>query len=188
MLGAATLANAAPLAPLSYPPPVAALHRAAVNGDTDASYDLAIVLLCGRQVPRDAGSAALWLAMLAPTGHGGAQSVLGWQLMTGDGVLHDDHHAARWLREAADRGDTAARNNLGVLHALGRGVPRDPDAAERLFRAAAEQGAEAAARNLAVLLGHDVPAAAARGALDPSAAHPALSAAACEALSRTMTR
>lgn len=188
LLVAATRAPAAPLSPDRYPPPVAALHRAAVDGAADARHDLAIVLLCGTQVPRDPASAALWLALLAPAGHTGAQSVLGWQLMTGTGVLRDDRHAAHWLGEAADRGDTAARNNLGVLHATGRGVPRDPAAAERLFRAAAGQGAEAAARNLAVLLGRDGPASAGPRAAEPSAAHPALTADACQALSRTMPR
>lgn len=176
---------AAPLAPDRYPPAVAALHHAAVDGGADARYDLAIVLLCGAQVPRDPASAALWLALLVPAGHTGAQSVLGWQLMTGTGVLRDDRHAARWLREAADRGDTAARNNLGVLNALGRGVPRDLAAAERLFRSAADQGAEAAARNLAVLLGRDD---AAQRLSQPLAAHPALTATACRALSRNLPR
>jgi hypothetical protein len=174
-------ARGAPLVPERYPPAVAALHREAVEGDVNARYDLAIVLLCGTQVPRDPASAALWLALLVPTGHAGAQSVLGWQLMTGTGVLRDDRHAAHWLHEAADRGDTAARNNLGVLYALGRGVPLDLAAAERLLRSAADQGAEAAARNLAVLLGR-------QGTAQPSSTHPAVTAAACKALPRTMPR
>ncbi len=185
LLCAAFGVRAAPLTPDRYPAAVAALHRAATDGGADARYDLAIVLLCGTQVPRDPASAALWLALLAPEGHTAAQSVLGWQLMAGTGVLRDDRHAARWLREAADRGDTAARNNLGVLTALGRGVPRDLDAAERLFRSAAEQGAEAAARNLSVLLGRED---AAKRAAQPSAAHPDVTAAACQARSRSLAR
>ena len=194
LLCAVPCVRAAPLSPDHYPSLVATLHREAVAGEADARYALAVVLLCGTQVPRDPASAALWLALLAPAGHAGAQSVLGWQLMTGTGVLRDDRHAARWLRDAADQGDTAAGNNLGVLFALGRGVPRDRAAAERLFRTAAEQGAEAAARNLAVLLGRDelptVRSASpgASGAPGPAAAHPALTTAACQALSRTFSR
>lgn len=180
--------HAAPLAPDRYPPAVASLHRSAVAGDADARYDLAIVLLCGAQVPRDAASAALWLALLAPAEHSGAQSVLGWQLMTGTGVLRDDRHAAYWLRAASDHGDTAANNNLGVVLALGRGVPRDLAAAERRFRAAAEMGAEAAAHNLAVLLGRDVPHPTAGQGRQHVATHPALTAVACRAMSVKKSR
>lgn len=168
-----------------YPPAVAALHRQAVAGEAQARYDLGIVLLCGRWVPRDAPTAGLWMALASAQDHTGAQSVFGWQLMTGTGPRRDDLHAVQWLRRAAEAGDTAAQNNLGVSHALGHGVPRDLVLAERWFRAAADQGAEDAVRNLAVLRGEPA-ASAPRVAL--GGGHPQLSKAACAAPPRPPAR
>ncbi len=168
-----------------YPPAVAALHRQAVAGEAQARYDLGIVLLCGRWVPRDAPTAGLWMALASAQDHEGAQSVFGWQLMTGTGVRRDDLHAVHWLTRAAETGDTAAQNNLGVSYALGHGVPRDRALAERWFQAAADQGAEEAARNLAVLRG-DGPASAPRSTL--GGGHPRLSQAACAAPPRAPAR
>ena len=158
---------------------IAVLHAQAVAGEARAQHDLAIVLLCGVQVPRDAPQAALWLALASAQGHDGAQSVLGWQLMTGTGVNRDEPHAARWLHRAAQAGDTTAQNNLGVLYALGHGVVQDRAQAERWFRAAAAQGAADAQRNLELLLGEGRGAAGDRRVPVAPALHPALSAAAC---------
>jgi TPR repeat protein len=160
------------------PAPLAALHQHAVDGDAQAQFDLGILLLCGRELPRDAAHAALWMAMAAARNHDGAQSVLGWQLMTATGVRRDDLHAAHWIELAARAGDTAAQNNLGVLYALGQGVPRDPAEAERWFRAAADQGAAEAQRNLALLRGSALPARSASASGTPGL-HPALIAAGC---------
>ena len=146
-------AGVAALPPARYPAAVAALHRQAVTGDAQARYDLAIVLLCGALVPRDPASAGVWMALAAPQGHVGAQSVFGWQLMSATGMQRDDLHAVHWLQQAAEAGDTAAQNNLGLQYALGHGVIRDEAQAERWFRAAADKGAAAAARNLQILLG-----------------------------------
>jgi TPR repeat protein len=198
-LAAGTVAAAAQASTAAeVPAAIAALHRQAVDGDMQAQYDLAIVLLCGRRVPRDPAQAALWLALASARGHLGAQSVLGWLLMsapragpsrpphggsskvaqpplleTGTGVKRDDMHAAHWLERAAAGADTAAMNNLGVLYATGRGVDADAARAERWFRAAAAQGASDAARNLEVLLGGAAPAPAARRDVAASV-HPAL--------------
>lgn len=184
-LGLAAAAPPKPLPPDRYPPEVAALHRRAVAGQAQDRFDLAIVLLCGTQVPRDPGSAAVWLALAAPQPHAGAQSVFGWQLMTATGVLQDDHHAARWLQAAAEAGETAAQNNLGVLYAQGRGVKQDLAQAEHWFREAARKGAEDAAANLDRLLDREParPRAGAGASKKQASAppHPALSAAACRA-------
>jgi len=162
----------------SVPAPLAALHRHALEGDPQAQFELGILLLCGRELPRDAAHAALWMALAAARNHDGAQSVLGWQMMTATGLKRDDLHAAHWIQLAAQAGDTAAQNNLGVLYALGQGVSRNPAEAERWFRAAADKGAAEAQRNLAVLRGTALPARSASAA-GSAGLHPALIAAGC---------
>lgn len=133
------------------PAVIANLREAALRGDIQAQYDLAIVLDCGLGVRRDKTEALDWLRKAASQGHVGAQSALGWKYMTGDGVRPDDQAAFEWLRRAAERGNTSAQNNLGILYAQGRGVAADPVEAAMWFRRAAEKGAIDAQRNLDAL-------------------------------------
>ncbi len=172
--------GSAALASATLAPEIAYLHEQAVGGDVLAQFDLAIVLLCGKLVPRDPAQAALWLALASAKDDRNAQSVLGWQLMSGTGVRRDDRHAARWLESAAKAGDAAAQNNLGVLYALGHGVAKDRVAAQRWFGAAAAQGATYAAQNLEQLQRRGVGAR--QKAMAPPPTHPALIRAGCAAL------
>ena len=128
------------------------LREAAVGGDAQAQYDLAVALDCGRGVRKDRTSSLDWLRKAAEQGHVQAQGALGWRYMAGSGARRDDTAAYEWLRRAAERGNTAAQNNLGVMYAQGRGVPADPVEAAKWFRLAAEKGAQDAQRNLDALL------------------------------------
>lgn len=131
---------------------IARLREAALGGDAQAQYDLAVALDCGRGVKKDRTSSLEWLRKAAEQGHVQAQSALGWRYMAGSGARRDDSAAYEWLRRAAERGNTAAQNNLGVLYARGRGVAADPVEAAKWFRLAAEKGAQDAQRNLDALL------------------------------------
>ncbi len=131
---------------------LARLREAAVGGDAQAQYDLAVALDCGRGVRKDRTSSLDWLRKAAEQGHVQAQGALGWRYMTGSGARRDDSAAHQWLQRAAERGNTAAQNNLGVLYAQGRGVAADPMEAAKWFRLAADKGAQDAQRNLDALL------------------------------------
>jgi TPR repeat protein len=130
----------------------ARVREAAVGGDAQAQYDLAVGLDCGRGVKKDRTSSLDWLQRAAEQGHVQAQGALGWRYMAGSGARRDDSAAYEWLRRAAERGNTSAQNNLGVLYAQGRGVAADPVEAAKWFRLAAEKGAQDAQRNLDALL------------------------------------
>lgn len=133
-------------------PEVVRLREAAVGGDPQAQYDLAVALDCGRGVKKDRATSLDWLRKAAEQGHVQAQGALGWRYMAGSGARRDDSAAFEWLRRAAERGNTAAQNNLGIMYAQGRGVAADPAEAAKWFRLAAEKGAQDAQRNLEALL------------------------------------
>jgi TPR repeat protein len=127
------------------------LAAAALAGDAEAQFDLAVAYDYGDGVRKDDGEAARWYRRAAEQGHPSAQNDLGYLYETGEGVGPDMAEAVRWYRRAAGQGLALAQNNLGLLHQSGKGVERDDGAAAQWFRRAAEQGHHGAQHNLAIL-------------------------------------
>eukprot|EP00613_Pedinella_sp_CCMP2098_P046210 CAMPEP_0171835742 /NCGR_PEP_ID=MMETSP0992-20121227/11165_1 /TAXON_ID=483369 /ORGANISM="non described non described, Strain CCMP2098" /LENGTH=256 /DNA_ID=CAMNT_0012451625 /DNA_START=227 /DNA_END=994 /DNA_ORIENTATION=+ len=84
---------------------VIALWRgAASEGQTEAQYNLGLLLQKSRGVAKDEAEAAKWFRKAAKQGLARAQSTLGVALMQGIGVANDEVEAAKWYRKAAEQG------------------------------------------------------------------------------------
>lgn len=92
-----------------------ALHwwtLAADNGDAEAQFNLATVLLGGTDGKPDAERAFQWFHAAACQGLAPAQAKLGILYATGQGVALDAIEAHKWFVLAARHGDRAAQDNV----------------------------------------------------------------------------
>ncbi len=152
--------SAAPSASLAARPPgddlpagiPARLKPAVLAGNPAALYELASLLVQGREMPRDPALGAKLLERAATAGLVPAQFSLGQLYETGVGVPQDLAQAQVWYRRAAERGNTYAMQNLGVLLAAGTDGRTDYPAAIPWFRQAADFGVRDSQYNLAVIL------------------------------------
>jgi len=86
---------------------VAAIRKAAENGDTGAQSKLCIIYgyVAEQGVAQDyAQGAVVWCRKAAEQGNANAQAVLGEIYGSGIGVPRDYAQAAHWIRKAADQG------------------------------------------------------------------------------------
>ncbi len=124
---------------------------AAVQGNAEAQYKLALMLEDGKGIPKDEVEALKWYRKAAEQGYAPAQNILGVTYTTGHGVPNDDVEAVKWYRKAAEHGNASAQTNIGNRYANGRGVPKDEDEAVKWYRKAAEQGNASAQAKLKAL-------------------------------------
>jgi uncharacterized protein len=110
---------------------------AAVRGDSNAIFALAMFDLQGRAGPRDRQKSAKLLADATKLGHPIAAYDLALLYIEGQLFPQDFTHAAELLRIAANAGNPQAEYALGTLYKEGRGVPKDAHEAVRLFSLAA---------------------------------------------------
>jgi len=87
-------------------------EKAALQGDPEAQFNLAVVCSKGLGVERDARRAFEWFARAAAQGVASAQSRLGLLYAVGEGVAEDPIEAHRWFTRAAAAGDAVAQTNL----------------------------------------------------------------------------
>jgi Sel1 repeat len=104
---------------------MAALRKAAEQGNADAEHMLGNWYLGGRGVPPDYTQVAFWHRRAAERGHDGAQRDLGVLYRTGHGVSQDYVQAAAWCRKAAEQDNAQAQLDLGTLYGDGQGVSKD---------------------------------------------------------------
>ena len=135
----------------THEPDVAAVQKAAEQGDSEAQTNLGRMYAEGRGVPKNDAKAVEWFEKAAEQGHAKAQTNLGVMFATGRGVPKDDAKAVEWYRKAANRGYARAQTNLGFMYHQGRGVAKDDAKAEEWYRKAADQGDETARRGLDVM-------------------------------------
>jgi len=121
-------------------PKLAALQKAAEQGDAHAQGLLGAVYYYGHGVPRDDVRAAQWLQKAAEQGLAEAQAVLGVMYHFGRGVPKDEAKALQWSLKAAEQGDARAQAQLGRMYRFGQGVPKDEAKAVQWLQKAAEQG------------------------------------------------
>lgn len=85
---------------------------AADNGDAEAQFNLATVLMAGADGKPDAERAFHWFHAAASQGLAPAQTKVGILYATGNGVALDAIEAHKWFVLAARNGDRAAKDNV----------------------------------------------------------------------------
>lgn len=131
----------------------AGLRRAALEGDANAVYELAVRATDGVGIARDQKLALRLFERSAAAGSAPAQFRLGNMHEKGIGTARDAKLAVTWYRRAAEKGNAKAMHNLAVLIAEGADGKPDYSEAAKLFRKAAEFGVRDSQFNLAILLG-----------------------------------
>ncbi|HEX3730080.1 MAG TPA: LysM peptidoglycan-binding domain-containing protein [Opitutaceae bacterium] len=139
---------AAGVRPLRAAPDVAALRRAADQGDASAQTALGAAYCDGQGVGQNFGQALALFRRAADAHFGPALYDLGLLYEAGRGVPADAAAAFRCYAEAAGLGVATAQFNLGNMYAEGRGVDRDPLQAAIWLRQAAGRGLPEAEYNL----------------------------------------
>lgn len=105
--GRIDLAAAAPL-----------IRRAAEQGDTEAMFQYALMVIQGLGVAKDTTEGETWLLRAAELGHPGAQSEFGSARLSDylRQLTSDAGPAIKWLSKAADQGDAGAMFALGAFY------------------------------------------------------------------------
>ncbi len=147
-------------------------RQAALQGDSESWYNLAVMLYSGKGVQRDKAEAVYWFIKAAEAGDQSAQYNLGVLFAT-DKELPDEYpkmengeiyfevgvgpqtsnleKAVKWYKMAAEQGHVSAQLNLGVMYNQGSGAPQDYKEAAKWYQKAAEQGNTKAQLNLGIL-------------------------------------
>lgn len=116
----------------------------AEKGDSQAQFDLGVMYLYGKGVPKNPETAFSWFKKAAEQGHAAAQYAVGRMYYYGQGVAQDGKEAARWFRKSADKGFADAQFALGVMYQFGKSVDKDLNEAARWYESAADSGLAAA--------------------------------------------
>ncbi len=133
------------------PETIAALLKAAEQGNAEAQSKLAFAYIQGRGVPQNYSEALKWYRKAAEQAQVDAQHGLGVMYHQGIGVPPDYSEALKWYRKAAEQGHVISLNNLGLMYATGSGVVQDYAEAVKWIRMAAEKGYVRAQSNLGKL-------------------------------------
>jgi localization factor PodJL len=129
----------------------ARLRSAALAGDPDAAYEVAVRFADGHGVPVNLREAAHWFALAARHGLAPAQFRYASMLEKGQGVKKDLTLARQLYLAAASKGHAKAMHNLAVLYAEGIDGKPDYATAVKWFRQAALHGIADSQYNLGVL-------------------------------------
>jgi TPR repeat protein len=119
---------------------LAAIRRAAEQGDVNAQNDLGNRYYSGDGVKEDYVEAGNWYRKAAGQGNAAAQRSLGLLYHVGLGVEKDYAEAVKWYRKAAEQGHANAQFNLGDMYKDGKGVQQDIAEAVKWYVKAAKQG------------------------------------------------
>jgi len=119
---------------------VVRLKDAAGFGHPVAAYELGMLYLQGREVPKDLAASARWINRAADLGEPRAQYLVGANLLAGNGVERDPARGVVFLARAGEQGHVRAQYLLGQAYARGVGVPVNPAWAARWYGRAARAG------------------------------------------------
>lgn len=95
--------------------------KAANQGDPEAQYALAKMLIIGDGIPQDIVSAIAWLNKSAEQGNPQAQNMLGDCYYKSFGVPGDHITAFNWYQKAAIQGLAEAQKNAALMYFMGYG-------------------------------------------------------------------
>ncbi len=111
---------------VDFPTLLAALCRAADQGNAEAQLRLGMLYANGEGVDLNYVTAAEWFTRAAEQGQLEACRTLAWLYANGFGVAQDDAMARHWYLRAAEGGDPAAQCSVATMYQWGRmGVARD---------------------------------------------------------------
>jgi len=132
---------------------LAAVQRAAEEGDAQAQFDLGAMYVKGNGVAKNYTEAEKWFRKAAEQGNAKAQSMVGAMYYDGQGGVAQDYtEAMKWYRKAAEQGLAQAQFTLGVMYDNNQGVAQNDAEADaeavKWYRKAAEQGLVQAQRRL----------------------------------------
>ena len=120
--------------------PLVALRRKALAGNAAAEMELAHRYEAGRDLPKSATQAVLWLTKAARQGEVDAQVKLGDLYSESKDIPHDNKKAFYWYMEAAKLGSFSGCKNVGAAYLQGFGVQKDYAQAALWLRKAAGAG------------------------------------------------
>ena len=134
-------------------PDMAALTRAAENGDDHAQTVLGGLLATGDGVAKNGVAALEWFRKAADSGNGQAQAILAELYALGwGGLKKDELAAARLMEKAALEGLVFAQAEWGSMLMEGKGVKKDPAKALSWIARAAQDGDGRARLKMAMML------------------------------------
>lgn len=116
---------------------LAAIRKAAEQGDAASQHKLGVAYVNGQGVPEDPAQGMNWLRKALAQGHAETQLWFGLLLYQSG---QDYSQAAELFRKAADQGEPDAQVMLGDSYHRGRGMPQDYTQSAYWYRKAAEQG------------------------------------------------
>ncbi|MGO4573764.1 hypothetical protein [Microvirga sp. 2TAF3] len=129
----------------------AALRQAALSGDAEAVYEIALRAAEGRGLQRNSALAVRLYERAAQAGLAPAQERLAMLYDKGVGIPRDAKLAVSWYERAAQGGNVRAMHNLATLLAAGVNGKPDYPAALRWYMEAAESGVRDSQFNVGVL-------------------------------------
>uniref|UniRef100_A0AC34F9Z3 MYND-type domain-containing protein n=1 Tax=Panagrolaimus sp. ES5 TaxID=591445 RepID=A0AC34F9Z3_9BILA len=125
-------------------------ERAALQGETEAMYNLGLLYQEGNGVKQDFDISMKWLMEAATADVSGylqvpgdishAQHTIAMRYHQGIGVPQDFKKAVYWYEKSLKNGYEGAASNLGMMYKNGEGVPRNSEKAFELFKFAAMAG------------------------------------------------
>lgn len=101
------------------------MKQLAAQGYSPAQYNLAVMYLTGRGVPKDQNQGVAYLRKAADNGHVKASSTIGAMYLQGKGVGRNPSQARRYLTKAAQKGDSQSILYLSLMYNRGDGVQQD---------------------------------------------------------------
>ncbi len=129
---------------------VTTLEEAALLGDVDAQFNLAMSYSFGKGVDQNFEKALDWFLKCANQDDAKAKYYVGVMYFNGHGTQVDLEKAADWIMKSAKQDDADAQCDLGIMYLQGRGVDKNETDAVTYFKKAAEQDHADAQFNLAV--------------------------------------
>ena len=131
------------------------LIQQAEQGNAPKQYDLALLYLKGKGVPKDLPKAVFWLHKASELGFANAQYSLALRYLKGEGIAKNNGVAVKWLQAAAEQDIPAAQSSLALRYGLGQGVEKDPEQQIYWLKRAAANGQKESLYKLAVILARD---------------------------------
>ena len=118
-------------------------------GSPDAQFNIGVLYVEGKGLPKDRGEAIFWFTKAADQGHREAQYNLGHLLLEETGDIEKVREGISWWRKSAEAGFPIAQFNYGRALYFGIGTEEDREGSRQWFERAANGGNEKAVDFLA---------------------------------------
>lgn len=115
-------------------------HTAAIGGNAEAQYMMAVMYSEGAGLRERPEKAFAWATAAAQQGHADAANLLGVFYTEGYGVERNDALAADWFEKSAAAGNAKGAFNLATSFEYGTGVKKDLTQAVIWYQRSAEKG------------------------------------------------